>query len=122
MVSGLRVRGLGLRGLGARGLGSCNLELQKGSPTPVLSCLNPKPWVLPISNSWIVNIIWLYTALNRAPNIDYYWVGEVPNLNLTLPGHEVESWGTQNRADLPQTPKEKNAKDLAAPLRSGFWV
>ena len=37
---------------------------------------NPKPWVRPpLSNSWIIIIIWLYIALNRTPNIDCYWVG-----------------------------------------------
>ena len=37
--------------------------------------------VLPtLSNSWILNIIWLYIALNRTPNVDCYWVGAVPNL------------------------------------------
>ena len=43
--------------------------------------LDSKPWVLPpLSNSWIMIIIWLYIALNRTPNIDCYW-GAVPNLN-----------------------------------------
>ena len=37
-------------------------------------------WVLPLSNSWIINIIWLYIALNRTPNIDCYWVGAVPKV------------------------------------------
>ena len=38
------------------------------------------PWVLsPLSNSWIIIIIWLYIALSRTPNIDSYWVGAVPN-------------------------------------------
>ena len=33
-------------------------------------------WVLPpLSNSWIMNIIWLYIALNRTPSIDCYWGG-----------------------------------------------
>ena len=34
-------------------------------------------WVLPppLSNSWIINIIWLYIPLNRTPNIDCYWGG-----------------------------------------------
>ena len=36
-------------------------------------------WILPpLSNSWIITIIWLYIALNRTPNIDCYWVGAVP--------------------------------------------
>ena len=34
----------------------------------------------PLSNSWIIIIVWLYIALNRTPNIDCYWVGAVPNL------------------------------------------
>ena len=37
------------------------------------------PWVLPpLSNSWIIGIIWLYIALNRTHNIDCYCVGAVP--------------------------------------------
>ena len=47
---------------------------------------DPKPytlkglgWVLPpLSNSWIMTVIWLYIALNRTPNVDCYWVGAVP--------------------------------------------
>ena len=36
-------------------------------------------WVLPpLSNSWIISIIWLYIALKRTPNIDRYWAGAVP--------------------------------------------
>ena len=34
----------------------------------------------PLSNSWIIIIIWLYIALNRTPNIDCYWVGAVPKV------------------------------------------
>ena len=38
-------------------------------------------WVLPpLSNSWIINVISLYIALNRTPNIDCYWVGAVPKV------------------------------------------
>ena len=43
--------------------------------------LRVSSWVLPpLSNSWIINILWLYIyiALNRTPNIDCYWVGAVP--------------------------------------------
>ena len=29
----------------------------------------------PLSNSWIMTIIWLCIALNRTPNIDCYWGG-----------------------------------------------
>ena len=33
-------------------------------------------WVLPpLSNSWIILIIWLYITLKRTPNIDCYWAG-----------------------------------------------
>ena len=40
----------------------------------------PIPWVLPpLSNSWIMNIVCLYIALGRTPNIDGYRVGAVPN-------------------------------------------
>ena len=32
-------------------------------------------WVLPpLSNSWIITVLWLYIALNRTPNIDCYCV------------------------------------------------
>ena len=34
----------------------------------------------PLSNSWIVTLIWLYIALNRTPNIDCDWVGAVPKV------------------------------------------
>ena len=38
-------------------------------------------WALPpLSNSWIISIIWLYIALNRTPNIDCYWLGAVPKV------------------------------------------
>ena len=29
----------------------------------------------PLSNSWMIIVIWLYIALNRTPNIDCYWMG-----------------------------------------------
>ena len=32
----------------------------------------------PLSNSWIITIIWLYIALDRTPNIDCYWGEAVP--------------------------------------------
>ena len=43
-------------------------------------CLtNGKRWVLPpLSNSWMISIIWLYIALNRTPNIGCCWGGAVP--------------------------------------------
>ena len=36
-----------------------------------------------LSNSWIITIIWWYIALNRTPNIDCYWVGAVPKVNVS---------------------------------------
>ena len=37
-------------------------------------------WVLPpLSNSWIIFIVYLYIALNMTPSIGCYWVGAVPN-------------------------------------------
>ena len=42
-----------------------------------------QPWVLPpLSNSWIIIIIWLYIALDRTPNIDCYWGGQYPTQTL----------------------------------------
>ena len=38
----------------------------------------------PLSNSWIIIIVWLYIALNRILNIDCYWVGAVPKLLLVF--------------------------------------
>ena len=29
----------------------------------------------PLSNSWIIIMIWLYIGLKRTPNIDCYWGG-----------------------------------------------
>ena len=51
-------------------------------------------WVLPpLSNSWIIDIFWLYIALNRNPNVDCYWVGAVPKayspLSLGSPGRHL---------------------------------
>ena len=53
-------------------------------PSPV-----PIPWA-PLSNSWIIIIMWLYIALNRTPNIDCYW-GAVPNLNRAVSA--ARGWG-----------------------------
>ena len=38
-------------------------------------CFGFKLGTAPLSNSWIIIIIWLYIALKRTPNIDCYWVG-----------------------------------------------
>ena len=43
-------------------------------------------WILPpLSNSWVINTIWLHIALSRTPNIDCSWVGAVPNVYTVLP-------------------------------------
>ena len=42
----------------------------------------------PISNSWIIIVIWLYIALNRTLNIDCYWGG---GGGSTQAVHELES-------------------------------
>ena len=42
-------------------------------------------WVLPpLSNSWIITIIWLFIALTRTPNIDCYWWGQYPICRVPL--------------------------------------
>ena len=38
----------------------------------------------PLSNSWIINILWLYIALNRTPKLNCYWVGAVPKVWGTM--------------------------------------
>ena len=46
-----------------------------GATCRTLNAVGRKPHNLgaaPLSNSWIMNIIWLYVALNRTPNIDCY--------------------------------------------------
>ena len=41
-----------------------------------IPAMKPRPWILPpLSNSWIIFIIWLHIARNRTPNINCYWVG-----------------------------------------------
>ena len=50
-------------------------------------------WVLPpLSNSWMMIIIWLYIGLNRTPNIDCYWVGAV--LKVYGLGSRVQGLGS----------------------------
>ena len=45
--------------------------------------MKPRPWILlPLSNSWIIFIVWLHIAIHRSPNINCCWVGAVPNLDL----------------------------------------
>ena len=40
-------------------------------------------WILPpLRNSWTINIIWLYLALNRTPNMDCYWGGSAQVLGF----------------------------------------
>ena len=38
----------------------------------------------PLSNSWMIIIIWLYIAPNRTSNIDWYWVGAVLNVEVDI--------------------------------------
>ena len=49
--------------------------MMEGTEISARSRLGTAP---PLSNSWIINIIGLYIALNSTPNIDCYWVGAVP--------------------------------------------
>ena len=52
--------------------------MEKNMETEMDGTIQGVGWVLPpLSNSWIITIIWLYIALNRTPNIDCYWVGAV---------------------------------------------
>ena len=38
-------------------------------------------WIRPpLSNSWVIFIIWIYGALNSSPNTDCYCMGAVPNV------------------------------------------
>ena len=59
--------------------GPCPVSLQLYRMIATNECLNEmrtNGWVLPpLSNSWIIFIIWLYIALNRTPNVDCYWGG-----------------------------------------------
>ena len=57
----------------------------------------------PLSNSWIMIIIWFYKALNRTPSMDCYWVGAVPKGYPCLRLHEaVGVWRIRILA-FPQT-------------------
>ena len=62
--------------------GNTRQNSQTVKATQQLMLRNTTPnWILPpLSNSWVILIIWLYIALNRTPNIDCYWVGAVPKL------------------------------------------
>ena len=37
----------------------------------------------PLSNSWIMIIIWVYIALHSTPNIDCYWGGSTQDLGFS---------------------------------------
>ena len=53
--------------------------------------LRIRVWVLPpLSNSWIIVIIWLYIGLTRTPNIICYWVGAVPKIGVKVLGFGLE--------------------------------
>ena len=50
-----------------------------GAVEPVSFSLLKIVWILPpLSNSWILFIIWRYKALNNSPIIDCYCMGAVP--------------------------------------------
>ena len=61
----------------------------------------------PLTNSWIITIIGLHKALNRTPNIDCYWVGAVPNLNLNV--------------DRPQDQTQTTGEGFPAGEGGGGW-
>ena len=50
----------------------------------VLRVLKLPGWVLsPLSNSWIISIIWLYIALTMTLNIDCYWGGSTQGIEAS---------------------------------------
>ena len=79
-------------------------------------------WVLPpLSNSWILLIIWLYIALNRTPNIDCYWGGRYPIIRLLgFRGLGVRG-GAQIRITLPIRVVQMVEKSLSSGLE-GFGI
>ena len=63
-------------------------------------------WVPPpLSNSWIISIIWPYIALNRIPNIDCFWEGEVHKVYIILSLKDQDFWGQETQQ--PGCGKEK---------------
>ena len=50
------------------------------SKRPMLKPLGLGSVLPPLSNTWIVFLIWLYIALRRTPNIDCYWEGALPKV------------------------------------------
>ena len=48
----------------------------------------------PLSNSWIISILWLYIALNGTPNVDCYWGGGGSTQSISFDkvrGHILEA-------------------------------
>ena len=55
----------------------------------------------PLSNSWMIILIWLYIALNRTPNVDCCWVEAVPKSY----GSFLTFWGREDlEGQLTRTP------------------
>ena len=50
-------------------------SVTKGALCPRVDVMVSSLGNVPLSNSWIIVLIWLCKALNRTPNIDSYWVG-----------------------------------------------
>ena len=58
--------------------GSAGSRAKKELTGPIISDLG---WVLPpLCNSWIIFLLYIYTALNMTPNIHCYRVGAVPKI------------------------------------------
>ena len=55
----------------------------------------------PLSNSWIIVIIWLYIALNRTPNMDCYWEGSTQHVGFTqsCPSQIQPGWLKQMKSE-----------------------
>ena len=70
----------------------------------------------PLSNSWIIIIIWLYIALNRTPNIDCYWVGAVPNFRLLYEPNQGAELASEKARNLPKAWEEDCIGSLRNPI------
>ena len=80
-------------------------------------------WVLPpLSNSWIIIIIWLYIALNRTPNIDCYWVGAVPNAYTTTCFCSIFARGGGLQFHEPSLPARHLLPSLQGVCLTAFWA
>ena len=85
-------------------------DMEAGVQSWFRGCLmEDRPLILPPpSNSWTINIIWLYVALNRTPNIGSYWVGEVPKIEPRGLKHSKKKKNSNQAVTVdicPQSPK-----------------